>query len=85
MYDMYEKINAHLPEQSPVDEERESSLKKELLAQLTIARTLEDLAVIKRGSLSCDERTGNRMEIHNAIIKQFETLLIDEVKKLPKE
>ena len=69
-------------ESSPVDMERENALKEKLISELTSASSIEDLAKIKSESLTLDERTGYRMQVHLAIVKQFEKLLRDKVRGL---
>ena len=78
-----ENLNSHLSEATPLDEEKESRLKEGLLYRLSSCNSLQDLAEIKKESLACDERTHNRQDIHAAIIKRFEEVLVGEVHKLP--
>lgn len=77
-----ETLNSHLPEADLFDKTKEAHLKEGLLRRLSSCNSLQELAEIKKESLNCDERTHNRQDVHAAIIKRFEEVLVDEVRKL---
>jgi hypothetical protein len=68
-------------ESKPLDQEKQDSLRAELITQITEVSSLEDFGRIKAASMKLDERTGYRMEIHDLLVERFEELMREKAKE----
>jgi len=74
-------MNTYNMEEAP-EVKVEGNIMENIVKDISVAKSIDDLAKIKVASFELDEKTGERMEVHQLILKRFEQLITDKAKEL---